>query len=43
MFGHHASKAAANMAGRLLSFDLKKEGVVVGAGISSRCAIKVQS
>ncbi len=29
MYGHHGSKAAANMAGRLLSFDLKDKGVTV--------------
>lgn len=28
-YGHHASKAAANMVGRLLSFDLGKKGVIV--------------
>ena len=30
MFGHHASKAASNMVGKLLSLDLKGEGVAVG-------------
>lgn len=30
MFGHHGSKAAANMVGKLLSASLKKEGVIVG-------------
>lgn len=30
MFGHHGSKAAANMVGKLLSSSLKKEGVIVG-------------
>lgn len=30
MFGHHASKAAENMVGRLLSFDLKEKGIAVG-------------
>ncbi|KAL7409066.1 NAD-binding protein [Mrakia frigida] len=30
MFGHHGSKAAANMIGRLLSFDLKEKGITVG-------------
>lgn len=29
MYGHHGSKAAANMMGRLLSFDLKDHGVTV--------------
>ncbi|CAK3971816.1 NAD(P)-binding [Lecanosticta acicola] len=29
MYGHHASKAASNMVGRLLSFDLKESGVAV--------------
>lgn len=28
-YGHHASKAALNMAGKLLSYDLKEEGVIV--------------
>ncbi|KAH8116727.1 NAD-binding protein [Phellopilus nigrolimitatus] len=28
-FGHHASKAAANMAGRLLAHDLERDGVAV--------------
>jgi len=28
-YGHHASKAALNMVGKLLSYDLKDEGVVV--------------
>lgn len=30
MYGHHASKAALNMVGKLLSFDLKEKGVAVG-------------
>jgi short-subunit dehydrogenase len=30
MFAHHASKAASNMVGKLLSLDLKEEGVAVG-------------
>ncbi|KAK3677344.1 hypothetical protein LTR78_002882 [Recurvomyces mirabilis] len=30
MFGHHASKAASNMVGKLLSLDLKDQGVAVG-------------
>lgn len=30
MFGHHASKAASNMVGKLLSLDLKNEGIAVG-------------
>jgi NAD(P)-dependent dehydrogenase (short-subunit alcohol dehydrogenase family) len=30
MYGHHASKAALNMVGKLLSFDLKDKGVAVG-------------
>jgi NAD(P)-dependent dehydrogenase (short-subunit alcohol dehydrogenase family) len=30
MYGHHASKAAENMIGRLLSFDLKEKGIAVG-------------
>jgi len=30
MFGHHASKAASNMVGKLLSLDLKDKGVAVG-------------
>jgi NAD(P)-dependent dehydrogenase (short-subunit alcohol dehydrogenase family) len=29
MYGHHGSKAAANMIGRLLSFDLKPSGISV--------------
>ncbi|KAI9804188.1 MAG: hypothetical protein M1825_001590 [Sarcosagium campestre] len=29
-FGHHASKAASNMVGKLLSLDLKDKGVAVG-------------
>lgn len=29
MYGHHASKAALNMAGRLLALDLEKQGVIV--------------
>lgn len=29
-FGHHASKAASNMVGKLLSLDLKDQGVAVG-------------
>lgn len=29
-YAHHASKAALNMAGRLLSLDLKDAGVIVG-------------
>ncbi|KAL8679109.1 MAG: hypothetical protein Q9186_004604 [Xanthomendoza sp. 1 TL-2023] len=29
-YGHHASKAALNMAGKLLSLDLKDKGIVVG-------------
>jgi NAD(P)-dependent dehydrogenase (short-subunit alcohol dehydrogenase family) len=29
MYGHHASKAAENMAGRLLSLDLKDKGIAV--------------
>lgn len=29
-YGHHASKAALNMVGKLLSFDLKDDGVAVG-------------
>ncbi|KAK4540875.1 hypothetical protein LTR36_008817 [Oleoguttula mirabilis] len=29
MFGHHASKAASNMVGRLLSLDLKDQGIAV--------------
>lgn len=29
MFGHHASKAASNMVGKLLSFDLKEQGIAV--------------
>ena len=29
-YGHHASKAALNMVGKLLSLDLKDEGVAVG-------------
>ena len=29
-FGHHASKAASNMVGKLLSLDLKEKGVAVG-------------
>jgi NAD(P)-dependent dehydrogenase (short-subunit alcohol dehydrogenase family) len=28
-YGHHASKAALNMVGKLLSLDLKDEGVVI--------------
>lgn len=30
MFGHHGSKAASNMVGKLLSLDLKKQGILVG-------------
>ncbi|KAF7193215.1 putative oxidoreductase [Pseudocercospora fuligena] len=30
MYGHHASKAALNMVGKLLSFDLKDDGIAVG-------------
>jgi len=30
MFGHHGSKAAENMVGRLLSLDLKDKGIAVG-------------
>ncbi|KAI9703947.1 MAG: hypothetical protein M1820_005729 [Bogoriella megaspora] len=30
MYGHHASKAALNMVGKLLSLDLKDKGVAVG-------------
>jgi NAD(P)-dependent dehydrogenase (short-subunit alcohol dehydrogenase family) len=30
MYGHHASKAAENMVGKLLSFDLKDKGIAVG-------------
>lgn len=29
-FGHHASKAALNMIGKLLSLDLKEQGISVG-------------
>ena len=29
-FGHHASKAALNMVGKLLSLDLKEKGIAVG-------------
>lgn len=29
-YGHHASKSALNMVGRLLSFDLKPKGIAVG-------------
>ncbi len=29
LYGHHASKAALNMAGKLLSLDLKEKGVIV--------------
>ncbi|KAJ5626179.1 hypothetical protein N7510_002488 [Penicillium lagena] len=29
-FGHHASKAALNMVGKLLSLDLKEQGIAVG-------------
>lgn len=29
-YGHHASKAALNMVGKLLSFDLKAQGIAVG-------------
>ncbi|GAB7352107.1 hypothetical protein MBLNU459_g2605t1 [Dothideomycetes sp. NU459] len=29
-YGHHASKAASNMVGKLLSFDLKEKGIAVG-------------
>ena len=29
-YGHHASKAALNMAGKLLSLDLKSKGIAVG-------------
>lgn len=30
MYGHHASKAALNMVGKLLSLDLKEHGIAVG-------------
>ncbi|TKA60630.1 hypothetical protein B0A55_10591 [Friedmanniomyces simplex] len=30
MYGHHASKAASNMVGKLLSLDLKDKGIAVG-------------
>ena len=30
MYGHHASKAALNMVGKLLSLDLKQKGIPVG-------------
>ena len=30
MYGHHASKAAENMVGKLLSLDLKDKGIAVG-------------
>lgn len=29
-YGHHASKAALNMVGKLLSLDLKEKGIAVG-------------
>jgi len=29
MFGHHGSKAAANMVGHLLSYDLKELGIPI--------------
>ncbi|KAL8772457.1 MAG: hypothetical protein Q9209_002408 [Squamulea sp. 1 TL-2023] len=29
-YGHHASKAALNMVGKLLSFDLKDQGIAIG-------------
>jgi len=29
MFGHHGSKAAANMIGHLLSYDLKERGIPI--------------
>jgi NAD(P)-dependent dehydrogenase (short-subunit alcohol dehydrogenase family) len=29
-YGHHASKAASNMVGKLLSLDLKPKGIAVG-------------
>jgi len=29
MFGHHGSKAAANMVGHLLSYDLKERGIPI--------------
>ena len=29
MFGHHGSKAAGNMIGHLLSYDLKEKGVMI--------------
>jgi hypothetical protein len=38
MYGHHGSKAAANMVGHLLGYDLKKKGipiVMVHVGSSS--------
>ncbi len=28
-FGHHGSKAAANMIGHLLGYDLKERGIVI--------------
>ena len=30
MYGHHASKTALNMVGKLLAFDLKSKGIAVG-------------
>jgi NAD(P)-dependent dehydrogenase (short-subunit alcohol dehydrogenase family) len=30
MYGHHGSKAALNMVGKLLSFDLASKGIAVG-------------
>lgn len=38
-FGHHAGKAALNMVGKLLSLDLKEDGVVVGIVHPGLCGI----
>lgn len=37
LYGHHASKAALNMAGKLLSLDLKGEGVAVAMVSGGLC------
>jgi NAD(P)-dependent dehydrogenase (short-subunit alcohol dehydrogenase family) len=44
MFGHHGSKAAANMVGRLLSFDLKGRGIAVAmihVSVSEACRVRL--
>lgn len=36
-YGHHASKSALNMVGKLLSLDLKERGIAVGIVHVGRC------